>query len=77
MYFMMKKAIIIPSQIQTLRSLEHEAKKAPSFDQAVHLTSFSWPSRLAIISKVESFLRFQITIVVSKLAVAIQIQRTN
>lgn len=43
-------AILIPSQIQTLRSLEHEAKKAPSFDQAVHLTSFSWPSRLAIIS---------------------------
>lgn len=41
---------LIPSQIQTLLSLEQDAKNAPSGDQAVHLTSFSWPSKLAITS---------------------------
>ncbi len=58
------------SHIQTLLSLEQDAKYDPSDDHDVHLTSFSWPSKFAISSKSLLLFRFQTIIDVSKLAVA-------
>ncbi len=65
-----KSSSSLTSHTHTVRSLEHEAKNCPSSDHAVHLTSFSWPSKLPTISNVSCWCFFQRVMVVSKLALA-------